>query len=188
MTPRLRSIVRPNGERLPLLLSSDGIPLFDPTVYSLSQLRARNLSHSAIAQHLRAIAHFQIFAHIHDIDIDKRLLTAMLLTPQEIDSLTRSCQQPTKDLALQLRQHPRQHHAPTPLPRLETLRHIPGPQAKTETVHPTVARTRLHSILRYLEWLAQRQIYANSDDPEHRTALQLALKKTLSRNQGPFTP
>ena len=180
MTPRLRTIVRPNGERLPLLLSSDGVPVFYPTLYSLSQLRARNLSRSAIAQHLRAIAHFQIFAEIHDIDIDKRLRKAMLLTPQEIDSLARSCHQPAKELALQLRQHQHQHHAIPPLRRLEFPQHIPGPRAKTDTVHPTVARTRLHSIQRYLEWLAHRQIYASSVDPEHRADLKSALEKTLS--------
>ena len=180
MTPRLKIRVRPDGERAPVLLSSDGIPLFDPTVYSLNSLRARNFSCSTISQHLRAIGHFLNFAEIHGIDIYARLREAKLLTRQEIDSLARSCHQPTAELTLQLRQHPPQPHATPPLANVETLRRIPGPRAENKTVHPHVAYTRLHSAVSYLEWLAQRQIYASLDNPAFRTALELELKKTLS--------
>jgi hypothetical protein len=44
-----------SGERLPILVSRSGLPLFDPTLYVLAELRARNRSGATIEQALRAI-------------------------------------------------------------------------------------------------------------------------------------
>jgi hypothetical protein len=42
MSPwRIRTIVSGNGERLPLLIDrATGVPLFDPTLYALTEVRA----------------------------------------------------------------------------------------------------------------------------------------------------
>jgi hypothetical protein len=39
---RIKVVLAVNGERLPMLIGPDGSPMFEPTVFSLSQIRARN--------------------------------------------------------------------------------------------------------------------------------------------------
>ncbi len=51
----VRMIRLESGERLPILVSRSGLPLFDPTLYVLAELRARNRSGATIEQALRAI-------------------------------------------------------------------------------------------------------------------------------------
>jgi len=38
----VKTIVTSTGERLPVLLALDGLPIFEPTVFSLSEIRSRN--------------------------------------------------------------------------------------------------------------------------------------------------
>lgn len=39
---KVKTIVTSTGERLPLLLGRDGLPIFEPTVFSLAEVRSRN--------------------------------------------------------------------------------------------------------------------------------------------------
>jgi len=39
---RVKMIVTSSGERLPILLGHDGLPIFEPTVFSLSEVRSKN--------------------------------------------------------------------------------------------------------------------------------------------------
>jgi hypothetical protein len=46
---RIRTIVTGTGERLPLLLDrASGVPLFDPTVFAVTEVRARNRAANTI--------------------------------------------------------------------------------------------------------------------------------------------
>ena len=53
---RVKTIKLESGERLPLLLSKEtGLPLWDPTLFILTTLRATNLAANTLAQAARAV-------------------------------------------------------------------------------------------------------------------------------------
>jgi len=91
----VRTLVLQSGERLPILLDSDtGSPLFEPTVYALTELRARNRAAATIEQALRAVLVLYRFADSHGIDLTARLAEGRLLKLGEIDELARQCRLP----------------------------------------------------------------------------------------------
>lgn len=46
---RVKTIVTSSGERLPILLGYDGLPIFEPTVFSLTEIRSRNRASNTAA-------------------------------------------------------------------------------------------------------------------------------------------
>ena len=70
----VRHTLMPSGERLPMLLLRDtGVPLFEPTVWSISELRARNLSSSTLQQALRAVMVLHLALERLGVDLEARL-------------------------------------------------------------------------------------------------------------------
>jgi hypothetical protein len=49
---RVKTIVTSTGERLPILLGRDGLPMFEPTVFSLSEQRSRNRASNSIDSYM----------------------------------------------------------------------------------------------------------------------------------------
>jgi hypothetical protein len=67
--------------------SATGIPLFYPTLFTVSELRARNLASATLAQALRAILVLnQILEHLH-IDLQTRFSQRKVLELDEIDCI-----------------------------------------------------------------------------------------------------
>lgn len=84
-------IVTPQGERLPLLMRSDGLPDYQSTAFVLVEMRARNLSCSAIDKALRAIAILYRFLQSRGVNLQVRIRSGRLFTLQELDALVHSC-------------------------------------------------------------------------------------------------
>lgn len=85
---RVKKIRLQSGERLPVLVAvATGVPLWNPTIFTVTALRATNRASATIEQALRSImvAH-QIFDYL-GIDIDARLEQGRLLDIGEIDTL-----------------------------------------------------------------------------------------------------
>ncbi|WP_188694343.1 hypothetical protein [Silvimonas amylolytica] len=90
----VRTLVLRSGERLPVLIErTSGEPLFEPTVYSLSELRATNKASNTIDQTLRSIMHLHLFLHARNIELDERLRQNTILSLNELDDLVRYCKQ-----------------------------------------------------------------------------------------------
>ncbi|VVD59242.1 integrase [Pandoraea horticolens] len=91
----VRLTVLESGERLPLLVDvRSGVPLFDPTVFVLSELRARNRASATIEQALRAIKVFEIFCDLYEINLVARISKGRLLSLGEINALAQLCRLP----------------------------------------------------------------------------------------------
>lgn len=88
---RVRMIVTPQGERLPLLMRSDGIPDYQSTAFILLEMRARNLSCSGIDKALRAIAILYRFLQWRRVTLQVRIRSGRLFTLQELDALVYFC-------------------------------------------------------------------------------------------------
>lgn len=85
-------LVLQSGERLPLLSSRDtGLPLFEPTLYSITELRAKGLSTATIQQALRSVMLMQLVLDQMECDLNQRLLVGRLLEMGEIEEVVRYC-------------------------------------------------------------------------------------------------
>lgn len=140
-----------SGERLPLLLNGDGCPLFEPTLYALTELRARNQASNTISSHLRAIQIFYLFLKLRGIDLTSRLGTGKILSLGEIEELTRLCRLPVEhiDAMLHASEGNRAYFMPVSLEKVR--KHSQGKLQKE--VAPAFAGVRMHYIRDYIKWL-----------------------------------
>ena len=88
----VKTLMLSSGERLPVLLDGEaGIPLFAPTVYSLTHLRARNLASNTIEQALRHVMVLLLFLDQNKIDLEARLREGKVLDLGELEELAAAC-------------------------------------------------------------------------------------------------
>lgn len=144
-----------SGERFPILIQrSTGLPLFEPLVFVLSVLRARNLASATIAQANRALIVLHLFLDEQRIDLDFRLDCGMLLDFSEIDLLLRNCRIPLEQLEADLTDHDQKSNRPQRMPIADHIeRFIPLKQ-----INPESAAIRCIYIRNYLEWLVQDRL------------------------------
>lgn len=91
----VKTLILGSGERFPVLLSSaTGQPLFEPTIYSLVELRATNKATNTIEHALRAVMVLLLFLDAKRIDLDERIHGGQVLELSEIDALARLCRLP----------------------------------------------------------------------------------------------
>jgi len=105
---QVRTTVLPNGERLAVLTGRDGLPVFCPTVYAVSELRGRNLAFATISNSLRTLIVLELFLHGNGIQLNERLTEGQLLSVAEIDSLAVACRQPLESVQAHSRNDARQ--------------------------------------------------------------------------------
>jgi integrase len=88
----VRHVVLDSGERLPMLCArSTGLPLFEPTLYALTELRARNRSTSTIDQALRGVMVLHRVLERLGIDLDARFNDGRVLAQGEVEEVARQC-------------------------------------------------------------------------------------------------
>lgn len=158
--PRLVWIKFDNGERFPMLVSqTDGIPLFKPTVYSISMRRATGVASATLERDLRAILHLYAWAMNNGIDIDKRFADGEFLNIQEIDSLTQAAWQYYEQLveSTDTQRKSKQISANNKIIKLEKYRKREN-KANLNMVDAQTMGVRLRYIRDYLDWLALRKL------------------------------
>ena len=99
---RVKLLKLATGERFPLLLNGEGEPLFAPTVYALTELRARNQATNTISAVLRAIQVLYLFLDKREIDLSARLSSGQLLSLGEVEDLARSSRLHVEQLVVAL--------------------------------------------------------------------------------------
>lgn len=176
-----------DGERLPMLLRrSDGMPLFDPNVYALTQVRGRAQSSATIERHLRGIMHLLVLVEAKGIDLDERVRTGRLLAMHEIDALAQASGQPIETLVEHLAGRQETDSVPDAPARPVSLERC---RARLKNkVQPSVvadsASTRLRIIRDYLRWLASRSIGKSTDNNDiaiRRSALDAFIDQINAR-------
>ena len=95
---RVKTIVTSTGERLPVLLALDGLPIFEPTVFSLSVIRSRNRASNTIDSYLRSVMVFLLFLDLRKINLEERLKIGQLLSLAEIEDLVGICRLPLEKI------------------------------------------------------------------------------------------
>ena len=149
---QVRLVVMESGERLPLLVEqATGEPLYQPALYVLTQLRAKNLASATINQHCRAIMVLCFFLRERQIDLSERMTRGQFLSLAEVDALARSCRQVVEEL---VDQHGKsQSTASVRVTSLERVRLRRSSTAANREVGAKTASTRGQYIVTYLRWL-----------------------------------
>lgn len=159
------------GERLPMLVDSTGQPLFGPTVYSLTELRARNRASNTIGNALQALMVFHLFLDLRRINLVSRLAAGQLLVLAEVDDLVRVCRYPVGRLTEMFDEAKKMTHLQSS--SLEKNRLRQGLATDVDIVPASVA-TRLRYIRDYLAWHADRRLSRESAGSKIRSALESA--------------
>ncbi len=149
----VKLIVLNSGERLPVLLALDiGAPLFEPSVYVLSEIRATNKASNTIDQVLRSIMVLQLFLDSSRIDIQQRIRDCSVFRLSELDELVRHCRRPVANQLKCNSIFPSHQSARRGAP--ESVRLFPRQLALTEVAGHTAAN-RIRVIRDYLDWLVR---------------------------------
>lgn len=170
---RMKMVVLSSGERLPMLLDSDGMPLFEPTVYSLAELRARNRAANTIESTLRAIMIFYIYLDDQKINIIDRLKQGDLLLQWEIESLVDFCRKPMKEKSSRLcTESESLLHAPVTTSLEKYRKRQDSPVDKD--VLPNTAANRLRIIRDFLVWLSSVRLLRHNKQSSSVESLKRA--------------
>lgn len=127
----LKTVLFKSGERFPMLVTDAGVPLHEPTVFAIAEVRNRHRAANTIANMLTALSVLQRFLDARGIDLARRLDSGELLELGEIEALVRCC---STDLS--------------------------GRSRTRSVVQSEVCGTRLRTIRRYLEWLVKGKLLA----------------------------
>lgn len=169
---RVKTVVSGNGERLPMLIGSDGTPLFEPTLFVLTELRARNRAANTIGNSLRGILVLYLFLDLNGIDLKRRLIEGRVLSMGEIEDLVRLCRLPIVEIVALSNQGGVTSIAETVV-SLEKHRQRLATATIKEIV-PAFAATRLRCIRDYLKWLVVDRSSRFGADSDFRSSLEAA--------------
>lgn len=133
-----------------MLLDRDGMPMFDPTVFVLTELRGRNRSANTIGIVLRSVMAFHLFLDARDIDLDARLSAGTVLSLSEVDELVRLCRLPISSLAAMSGVRKK---STSRVMSMEKAR-MSARNVRPDEVDPDVVASRLRYIRMYLQWLS----------------------------------
>jgi integrase len=164
----VRNAVFESGERFPLLIDvSTGMPLFDPTVFVISEFRARNRASATIEQVLRALKVYLLFCDKHRIDLAQRMVEGRLLELGELDALVQLCRLPVSDIEAQV------DACPTAIGRAAVS--IESYRARANRglleVAGDSAGVRIRYIRQFIGWLVDRRLLSLSARHPSRAAL-----------------
>lgn len=148
-------VVFSDGERCPMLLDGDGVPLFDPTVWSITKYRQK--SASTVEQALRGAMLIHLFCWRHGIDLAERVRDGAFFKVGELDALVSDASKPFALLRTAAKVVPRAEFVTLrSRSAARLLRRLPK-TARVRTVDSETTRIRLHYATSYLKWLGERQ-------------------------------
>lgn len=175
---QVKTIVTSSGERLPMLLGRDGLPMFDPTVFSLSEVRSRNRASNTIDSYLRSVMVFLLFLDLRNINLDDRLKVGQLLSLGEIEELVGLCRLPVEKIHSMLDEvQVVSRQTTSSVVSLEKLRKRPS-NIDEMRIDGSSAATRLRNIRDYLKWLCLARISKHGIDASLRLSLESSIQYT----------
>ena len=160
----VKTIVMISGERLPMLIDlAAGEPLYEPSLYVLSEIRATNRASSTIDHVLRSIMVLQLYLDSARIDIERRFQEGRVFSLAELDELVRHCR---RSVAEQLRVRGTfRSRSPVSIGSGEVVRLSQRQLEPTEVAGHTAAN-RVRAIRDYLDWLVRYRLARYSSSAE----------------------
>jgi integrase len=155
---KVRNLVFQSGERFPVLQNKKtGIPLFEPTLFVLNELRSLNRASATLLQATRAVmVALQVLDHLK-IDLSARFNEGRVLELGEIEAFVRLCGF-TQDAINQLDTPVAATVKPIKVVSLEKVRMRVRESHEEPVVSADTAVIRLMYIRDYVAWLARRKL------------------------------
>lgn len=175
---RVKTIVTSWGERLPVLLNSDGFPMFEATVFSLAEVRSKNRASNTIDSYLRSVMILLLFLDLRNINLEQRLKVGQILSLGELEDLVGICRLPVEKIHSMLDEvqvKPKQKTLS--VVSLEKFRKKPS-KCDEMRVGGNSAATRMRNILDYLKWLCLLHISKHGINPSVRLSLESSIQYT----------
>lgn len=174
----VRTIRLESGERLPLLIRKEtGLPLLEPMLYALTELRAINRASATIEQAARGVMVLLLFLDEARIDLALRLKSGEFLEVDEIERLVAFCRSPLAELQELLPPDTLNKALAPQSIRGEKIR-MRSPPAKAE-VDPRTAAIRIFYIHEYLQWLVLARLSRISFSHPSRLTIESVAKSSL---------
>lgn len=98
MSYAIRKLQLESGERFVNLVNSEGVPLFLPTIWSITSLRGRGRAFNTIHQAVKAVELLYVYLLRKGIDLDQRLKAGNLLNSSELEGLLEILKKPADDI------------------------------------------------------------------------------------------
>lgn len=181
---RIKKLVFRDGERFPILIGSDGIPLFYPTVYEAIMRRQINLASETLEADLRGIKLLYRWAEHQHIDLETRFKQGKFLTIHEIINLAKAFKYRSKSYfgsQKKLRDDQMAVKNQSKTSSLEKFRKS-EPERQLLPASTKLLARRLYTAVGYLDWLAQiRTSWASTCSQEYEAfqKARLEMKKNL---------
>ncbi|MDO8208353.1 MAG: site-specific integrase [Gallionella sp.] len=152
--------------------------MFEPTIFSLSEVRSRNRASNTIDSYLRSVMVFLLFLELRKINLEDRLGEGQLLSLGEIEELVGVCRLPLEKIHSMLDEAPcLSQQSASSVVSLEKLRMKSAGLPEVE-IDPGSAATRLRNIRDYLTWLAIARMSKHGIDASLRITLESSTQYT----------
>lgn len=148
-----------SGERLPLLIGEEGVPLFRPTVWMMTMRRAANKATATLQANLFALKVLYSWAEARKVNLEARMIAGEYFQPHELASLADAARRFLQD-GNRSGSHPRQ-------------------------VETSNSANRLRTIGMYLRWLTQEGIFRQD---RGATPLLIKMRDEMLASLGARTP
>ncbi|MGE4531192.1 MAG: tyrosine-type recombinase/integrase [Acidithiobacillus sp.] len=162
-----------------MLINEEGQPLFEATVYVLTELRARNQATNTISSSLRAIQVFYEFLAMRGIVMNERLCSGQLLTLSDVEDLTRLCRLPLEQIDASQSGAMVKAKEYRKVVSFEKCRvRLQGNVHKE--IEPAFAGSRMRYIRGYIEWLVANHLGKHGLNRQAGENLQASLDRVVS--------
>lgn len=152
-----------------LIRRADGQPLYFPTLYTVTQLRATHRATATIEQALRSVMLLYIVLEKDGVNVDERLRKGEILTIAEVDQLAKYCEMKLAAIEAEVQGN----NWTTTVSRQFSAGK--GGKSKADPwVRPPTKEIRIHYIRAYIEWRIQHAILRLSAPSRDTVALKAA--------------
>lgn len=183
----VKTILCANGERLPTLLDTSGMPDFDGTLWVVTSLRGKNLASATIEQALRSLVVLHLVLRTRKINLTERLRDGHLLDPAEIEAIAKASRHKTEAIAIEMLEHEEggSREATGKVIALERNRGAMKARDNGVDVEAETSAIRIGYIRAFLNWRVNREILRATGD---RRADLIALRDLVDAELKNKTP
>lgn len=176
-----------DGERLPTLLNTSGIPDFDATQWVVTSLRGKNFASATIEQALRSLIVLYIVLRTYKINLTERLRAGRLLDPAECEAIAKAARQKTAAMAIEMLdpEETCSRKTVSKVIAVEKYRGAMKARDRDTDVEAETCAIRIGYIRAFLNWRANREIFRATGD---RKADLIALRDLVDIEMKNKTP
>ena len=165
-----------HGERLPILIGPDGLPIYHVTEWLVPNRRPANLAVNTLVANCHALKLLYAWANARDMDIEDRMVRGGLLSADEINNLAISCRKKFGQVSSEIQEVPKVIRLPSP----EQVR---KGQPKAEALNSAETASKIIvTVSSYLGWLSFKGL--QDLDPTAARDRQASVKSVIERLGG----